>query len=142
VTATTDPRRTAEPGSAAVNEVVSVLLIEDDASILELYRRKLSLDGYAVTVALDGEDGLRKALQGHPDIVFLDLNLPGRDGFAVLQALRSNPATRQTPVVILSNHGGKELVERGIALGANEFLLKAATSPAALSADISLWVRE
>jgi DNA-binding response OmpR family regulator len=128
--------------TAVIDEVIDVLLIEDDHAILEMYTRKLTADGYAVNVATDGEQGLAKALDIRPDIIFLDLNLPRKDGFEVLTALRADPRTARTPVVILSNHGGKELVERGIALGANEFLVKASTSPAALSADISLWVNE
>jgi DNA-binding response OmpR family regulator len=124
------------------DEVIDVLLVEDDPEIVAMYSRKLTLDGYAVTVAEDGEEALVKAMEVRPDIVFLDLDLPRKDGFEVLKALRADPRTADTPVVILTNHGGAELVERGIALGANEYLVKATTSPSLLAADIAIWVRE
>src|SRR2546427_13050967 len=94
-----------------------------------MYRLKLELDGYQVIMAKDGEEGLRLAGEVRPDIVFLDIRLPKVDGFAVLQQLRSCEETRHVPVVILSNYGERELVERGIKLGALEYLIKSQTTP-------------
>jgi DNA-binding response OmpR family regulator len=124
------------------SEVINVLLIEDDPAVLEMYRMKLSLDGYVVNVATDGEDGINRAFALRPDIIFLDIRLPKKDGFEVLQALRENPATATTPVIMLSNYGEKELVERGLKLGAHEFLIKANTTPSSLSEGIGEWLRE
>jgi DNA-binding response OmpR family regulator len=124
------------------NEVVDVLLIEDDPAVLEMYRMKLSLDGYRVSTAVDGEEGIAKAVELLPDIIFLDIRLPKKDGFEVLQALRENPATATTPVIMLSNYGERELVERGLKLGAHEFLIKANTTPSSLSEGIGEWLRE
>jgi two-component system, OmpR family, alkaline phosphatase synthesis response regulator PhoP len=135
-------RRSGQGRVAIEDEVIDVLLVEDDPEIVEMYSEKLSRDGYAVTVAEDGEQALVKAMEVRPDIVFLDLELPRKDGFEVLRALRADPRTADTPVIILTNHGGAELMERGIALGANEYLVKATTSPSLLAADISIWVRE
>lgn len=119
-----------------------VLLIEDDADIRDMYRQKLTVDGYAVMCAADGQDGLDKARRFRPDIILLDLDLPRRHGFEVMQALRSGQRTARTPVIILSNHAGRELRQRGLALGANHYLIKAATTPSSLSADIAAWVHE
>ena len=94
------------------NEVIDVLLIEDDPAVLEMYRMKLSLDGYRVNVAVDGEDGLTRAKELLPDIIFLDIRLPKKDGFEVLQALRQHPETAAIPVIMLSNYGEKELEAR------------------------------
>lgn len=124
------------------SEVINVLLIEDDPAVLEMYRMKLSLDGYHVSVASDGDEGLTRATDELPDIIFLDIRLPKRDGFEVLQALRENPDTATIPVVMLSNYGEKELVERGLRLGAHEFLIKAHTTPSSLSEGISEWLKE
>ena len=123
-------------------EVIDVLLIEDDPAVLEMYRMKLSLDGYRVNVAVDGEEGLAKAMELKPDIIFLDIRLPKKDGFEVLQALRQNPDTAQIPVIMLSNYGEKELVARGLKLGAHEFLIKANTTPSSLSEGIGEWLKE
>jgi DNA-binding response OmpR family regulator len=130
--------------ATAVEEdpVIDVLLIEDDRETLEMYRTKLELDGYRVHVALDGAEGLEQARQLLPDIIFLDVRLPKKDGFEVLQELRQHPPTAETPVIILSNFGERELVERGLKLGAMEFLVKAQTSPLSLSEGINEWLKE
>jgi DNA-binding response OmpR family regulator len=112
-----------------VEECVKVLVIEDDADIAEMYRVRLASDGYDVTVGCDGEEGVRLAIDGVPDFIYLDLRLPKLDGFEVLERLRSTPATAQIPVIILSNYGDPELRERGLKLGALEFLVKADVSP-------------
>jgi len=125
--------------AGAANELIDVLLIEDDQVVLEMYRLKLSLDGYRVRVATDGEDGVAQAVDQRPDIIFLDIRLPKKDGFAVLHELRARPETSSIPVVILSNYGEKELVERGLKLGALEFLVKANTTPSTLSGEIERW---
>jgi DNA-binding response OmpR family regulator len=119
-----------------------VLLVEDDQSVLEMYRLKLELDGYRVSTAVDGEEGLRKAGDLRPDIIFLDIRLPKMDGFEVLRRLRSQETTRQIPVIILSNYGEDDLVARGLRLGAHEYLIKARTTPSSLSEGIDDWLRE
>ena len=107
-----------------------------------MYRLKLELDGYQVIMAKDGEEGLRLAAEVRPDIVFLDIRLPKVDGFAVLEGLRDRDDTRNVPVVILSNYGEQELVERGLRLGALEYLIKSQTTPANLSRGVENWLRE
>jgi CheY-like chemotaxis protein len=123
-------------------EVIEVLLIEDDRAVLEMYRMKLELDGYKVNVATDGDEGLQRARELRPDIIFLDVRLPKKDGFEVLEGLRTDPETSDIPVIILSNYGEKELVDRGLKLGANEFLIKAQTTPSSLSEGIGEWLKE
>lgn len=112
---------------------VSVLFVEDDASVAQMYRLKLELDGYNVEVAADGLSALEKARALHPDIIFLDIRLPKMDGLAVLEALRADTSTASIPVVILSNWNEKELVERGVTLGALDHMIKSQTTPARLS---------
>lgn len=124
------------------DQVINVLLIEDDRDTLEMYKLKLEKDGYKVHVAMDGEEGVRRATELTPDIVFLDIRLPKKDGFTVLEELRNQPDTADIPVIILSNYGEKELVDRGLKLGAMEFLVKAQTSPIVLSEGIDEWLKE
>ena len=121
---------------------IRVLFVEDDPTVAQMYRLKLELDGYQVIMAKDGEEGLRLASQIHPDIVFLDIRLPKVDGFAVLEGIRNCERTRNVPVVILSNYGEQELVERGLKLGALEYLIKSQTTPANLSRGVEGWLRE
>lgn len=125
-----------------MSEEIHVLFIEDDPTVAQMYRLKLELDGYRVVMAKDGEEGLRMASELRPDIIFLDIRLPKRDGFAVLEAIRNDPETQDIPVVILSNYGERDLVERGLRLGAQEYLIKSQTTPADLARGVEGWLRE
>jgi CheY-like chemotaxis protein len=125
-----------------LSDDVRVLFIEDDPTVAQMYKLKLELDGYQVTMAKDGEEGLQLATDVKPDIIFLDIRLPKMDGFAVLERLRGNEQTRHIPVVILSNYGERELVERGLKLGALEYLIKSQTTPANLSRGVEGWLKE
>ena len=138
------PRRSAGANRATQTEedLVDVLLVEDDPSVLEMYRLKLELDGYRVNTALDGEEGLRKAGDLAPDIIFLDIRLPKMDGLEVLRKLRAQDTTRNIPVIILSNYDEEDLVARGLRLGAHEYLIKARTTPSSLSEGIEDWLKE
>jgi len=120
---------------------VRVLVVEDDVSVAQMYRLKLELDGYAVDVAADGLVALEKARAELPDIIFLDLRLPKLDGLGVLESLRADVSTADIPVVILSNWNEKELVERGVMLGALDHLIKSQTTPARLSQRLKDWLR-
>jgi CheY-like chemotaxis protein len=120
---------------------VRVLFVEDDALVAQMYRLKLELDGYSVEVAADGVAALEKARSMQPDIVFLDIRLPKLDGLSVLEKLRADPETEHLPVVILSNWNEKELVERGIKLGALDHMIKSQTTPARLSQRLRDWLK-
>jgi CheY-like chemotaxis protein len=120
---------------------VRVLFVEDDASVAQMYRLKLELDGYTVDVAGDGLAALEKARAISPDMIFLDIRLPKLDGLSVLEALRADDATAGIPVVILSNWNERELVERGLKLGALDHLIKSQTTPARLSQRLSGWLK-
>jgi len=119
---------------------VRVLIVEDDVSVAQMYRLKLELDGYTVDVAGDGLVALEKARTTHPDIIFLDIRIPKLDGLGVLEALREDVATAPILVVILSNWNEKELVERGVKLGALDHLIKSQTTPARLSQRLKDWL--
>src|SRR5438132_10767299 len=104
-----------------------------------MYRSRLVADGYTVIVASDGESGLSIAQSESPDLIYLDLRLPKKDGLQVLEQLRASDATATTPVVILTNGGEPELRARGVELGALEFLIKSDTTPAALVESTERW---
>lgn len=120
---------------------VRVLFVEDDPSVAQMYRLKLELDGYLVDLAGAGLIALEKARTTRPDIIFLDIRLPRLDGIGVLEALRADQATALIPVVILSNLNEKELVERGLKLGALDHLIKSQTTPTRLSQRLREWLK-
>lgn len=128
------------PHAQPESDDVRVLFVEDDALVAQMYRLKLELDGYVVEIAADGLAALEKARSVEPDIIFLDIRLPKLDGLSVLERLRQDPSTEHTPVVILSNWNEKELVERGIKLGALDHLIKSQTTPGRLSQRLRNWL--
>ncbi|HLH71582.1 MAG TPA: response regulator [Candidatus Dormibacteraeota bacterium] len=120
---------------------VTVLLVEDDAALADMYRLKLEQDGYTVRVAGDAEAALVMLERELPDLIFLDIRLPRMDGLAFLERLRAAPRTRGIPVVIVSNYSEEELVQRGLQLGALEYLIKSQTTPGRLSQGVRGWTR-
>jgi DNA-binding response OmpR family regulator len=106
-----------------------VLIVEDDKFLRELLGKKLAQVGYTAILAVNGEEGLEKVKKDKPDIVLLDLILPGINGFEFLEKRKSDPAISSVPVIILSNLGQREDIEKGLKLGAKDFLVKAHFTP-------------
>jgi signal transduction histidine kinase/DNA-binding response OmpR family regulator len=98
-----------------------VLIIDDDSAALDLSSRTLSRAGYRVRTTQSGADGLRMAQQQRPDVILLDVMMPGMDGWQVLHSLRSDPELSDVPVLMLSMLNERDL---GLLLGANEYLVK------------------
>jgi len=107
----------------------TILIIEDDKFLRELVIRKLIKEGYETSEAVDGEEGIKKIKEGKPDLILLDLILPGIDGFEVLSKMKEDPALASIPVIILSNLGQKDDVEKGLKMGAIDYLIKAHFTP-------------
>jgi DNA-binding response OmpR family regulator len=124
------------------SEVLRLLLVEDDPEVAAMYRFRLELDGYVVEQAFDGESALRKALQDPPDLVFLDLRLPGMGGLELLRALRASEVTRTLPVVILTAHDEPELRAQGAELGVLDYLIKSQHAPGEVANRVLNWVED
>ncbi|MDI6602516.1 MAG: response regulator [Patescibacteria group bacterium] len=107
----------------------TILIVEDDKFLRELIAQKLINEGYEISEAVDGEEGIKKIQEEKPNLVLLDLILPGIDGFEVLSKMKEDVALAHIPVIILSNLGQKEDVERGLQLGAIDYLIKAHFTP-------------
>ena len=106
-----------------------ILIIEDDKFLRELISQKLLKEDFDIAEAIDGEEGVKKIKEEKPDLVLLDLILPGIDGFEVLTRMKKDETVGEIPVIILSNLGQKEDVERGLKLGAIDYLIKAHFTP-------------
>lgn len=102
-----------------------VLVIEDDDQIARVYLIKFKQAGIDVVSAVDGEEGLKKMTDEKPDLVFLDLMLPGKDGFWVLEEKSKLPDLKKIPVLVLSNLGQEQDRKRALGLGATDYLVKA-----------------
>lgn len=116
---------TQKEASSSGNNGNKILIIEDDQFLRELLAKKLSLAGFAVTQSIDGETGLNKIKEDKPQLVLLDLILPGIDGFELLKRMREDKNISGIPVLVLSNLGQKEDVRRALDLGAKDYLIKA-----------------
>jgi CheY-like chemotaxis protein len=97
------------------------LVIDDDPVIQDLMKSFLTREGYKVTLAESGQAGLLRAREAKPDVITLDIAMPGMDGWSVLSALKNDPDLHEIPVVILTMADSKNL---GYALGATEYLMK------------------
>ena len=106
-----------------------ILIVEDDKFLRELIAQKLTKEGYAIVEAIDGEEGIKKTKEEKPDLILLDLILPGADGFEVLSQIKADPELSPIPIIILSNLGQKEDIEKGLKLGAEDYLIKAHFTP-------------
>ncbi|MDO8474092.1 MAG: response regulator [bacterium] len=109
--------------------MAKIVIVEDDKFLRDLITQKVLKEGYLVVEAVSGEEGVAKAKEEKPDLMLLDLILPGIDGFEVLRQVKENPETSSIPVIILSNLGQKDDVERGMNLGAADYLIKAHFTP-------------
>ena len=107
----------------------TILIVEDDKFLRELIAQKLLKEGYDISEAIDGEEGIKKIKTEKPDLVLLDLILPGIDGFEVLSRMKADEKLAEIPVIILSNLGQREEIERGLKLGANDYMIKAHFTP-------------
>lgn len=108
---------------------IKVLYVEDEKFFADTVEKVLSTAGYAVKQAADGEKGLEIAREWHPNLILLDLLLPKVEGFEVLRQLKTDLATKDIPIIILSNLNSSDDVKKATDLGAKHFFVKAVTMP-------------
>ena len=101
-----------------------ILVIDDEEDILELLKYNLSREGYQVSCAATGEDALRQVASGLPDLIILDLMLPGMDGLEVARTIKADPLTKDTPIVMLTAKGEEADIVTGLELGADDYITK------------------
>ncbi|MDF1496581.1 MAG: response regulator [Patescibacteria group bacterium] len=110
-------------------EKQKILFIEDDAFLARIYSKAIEDASYEAILAGTGEEGLKLAEREKPSLILLDILLPHMDGFEVLEKLKSDTALGSIPVLVITNMGGREDVERANGLGAAGYLIKAHTLP-------------
>ncbi len=114
-----------------------ILLIEDDPFLIDIYTTKFKEEtGFSVEVAKGGDEGLRKAEGNPPDLIILDIVLPQIDGWEILKKIRENKELNKVKIIIISNLGQKEEVEKGIKMGAAKYLIKAHYTPSEIVEEI------
>ena len=115
----------------------TVLLIEDDLLLYEMYKMKFDVSGLHLLVAHGGYDGLAVAKREKPDLILLDIKMDDLDGFEVLKRLKADPSLQSIPVFLLTNMGEKDNAEKGLQLGAEAYIMKAKVLPSEIVARVT-----
>ena len=124
----------------SVHEAKDILLVEDDALLVDIYSTKLQLNGFEVRVVDNGDKVFAAVRKKKPDLVLLDIVLPHMDGWDILERLNTMDEMKGVPIVILSNLGQKEEVEKGLRLGAAKYLIKAYYTPSEVVKEVIKFV--
>lgn len=111
-----------------MDETKKVLLVEDDQFLAALLKNRLQKENFEVTLAKNGEEALKDLDAFIPDLILLDIILPGKSGFEILEEIQTNPKLHNVPVLIISNLGQESDIARGRELGAIGYFVKARTS--------------
>jgi len=101
-----------------------ILVVEDDKSLVKIIEGALDPEKFKVILAMEADEGVKKARLEKPAVIVLDILLPGKNGFDCLSNLKQQKETREIPVIILSNLGQSEEIRKGLELGATDYLVK------------------
>ena len=115
-----------------VKRKIKILIVEDEEFILDLYVTKLEQSGYEVIRATNGSQGFSLAQLEKPTLILMDILMPEVDGYGMLQQLKASPATKNIPAIIFSNLSQKSEIEKGLKLGAKDFIIKTSVTPTQL----------
>ncbi|HHT9130941.1 MAG TPA: response regulator [Candidatus Tripitaka californicus] len=107
-----------------VKKITQVLLVEDDPSVARLVQFKLEKNGFLVTIKDRGNEAILWLSSNRPSLILLDLMLPDISGYQVLEHVKGNPTLKDIPVIVLSSRGQKDEIDKCLALGAREHILK------------------
>jgi len=107
-------------------------VVEDEDFLLDLYNTKLEQEGFDVIKANNGAEGLSLAQLELPSLILLDILMPKVDGYEMLQRIKSDKKTKKIPVIIFSNLSQKKEIEKGLQLGANDYIIKTSVTPTGL----------
>ena len=101
-----------------------ILVVEDEQFLVQVLKDNLESEGYVIDTASDGEGAMVKIRKNRPNIILLDLLMPKKDGFYVLEEVRKNLEWKLIPVLVLSNLGGDAEIKRALAMGADDYFVK------------------
>lgn len=119
-----------------MNNDKKVLIVDDDEFLLDMYVVKFKSAGFEVEIAQDGEEAVEKARKINPNAILLDIVMPKLDGFGVLRTLKKDKIAPDASIFILSNLGQKEDTDRGMGLGAVDYIVKAHFTPSEVVARV------
>ncbi|MFA6974156.1 MAG: response regulator [Parcubacteria group bacterium] len=118
-----------------------IMIVEDDSFVMDIYHTKLEQENFEVIEAVNGVEAVKKLQEIEPDLILLDIIMPYMDGLEVLQKIKSDDRLKRIPVVLLTNLSQKEEVNRGLELGANDYLIKSHFTPSEVLEKIKNYIR-
>ena len=101
-----------------------ILITEDEESLIRTLQDNLTAEDYTIDIARNGDEAIEKIRKKKPDLILLDLLMPKRDGFYVLEEIKKNSEWKLIPVIVLSNLGEDTMIKRAIKMGANDYFIK------------------
>jgi len=117
-----------------------ILVVEDDNFLSNAYKIKLTKAGFEVIMAKDGEEAMKELQKVAPSVILLDLMMPIKDGFSVLEDIKKNTKLAKIPIIVTSNLGQKEDIDRAINLGAKDYVIKSDLSLEELVSKIKSYI--
>lgn len=117
-----------------------IMIIEDDSFVMDIYQTKLSQAGYEIIEAVNGIDAIKKLEKETPDLLLLDIVMPYVDGLEVLKKVKEDERLKNIPVILLTNLSQKEEVDKGLELGANDYLIKSHFTPSEVLEKIEIYL--
>lgn len=111
------------------DEKVKILLVEDDIFMRKIYSDAFKLEGFDITAATNGQEGMLQVYRDIPDLILLDIMMPEMNGLEMLEKLKYDPKTKDIPVIMLTNLSGKTEAETALSKGAIQYLIKSENEP-------------
>lgn len=125
-----------------VKRKTKILIVEDEPFLLDLYDAKLNEAGFEVIKALNGTQGISLAQLELPNIILLDILMPKIDGYEMIINLKKSIKTKKIPVIIFSNLSQKDEIEKGLKLGAKDFIIKTSVTPTEMVEKVKEYLRK
>ena len=121
-----------------------IMIVEDDAFVMDIYHTKLTQEGFEVISAGNGVEGLEKLKDDNniPNLILLDILMPYMDGLEMLAEIKKDDRLKDIPVILLTNLSQKDDVDRGLGLGANDYLIKSHFTPSEVLEKISQYLKK
>ena len=121
---------------------MTIMVVEDDSFVADIYRTKLTQSGFEVIVATNGLEAIEKlGSRTIPDLMLLDIVMPYKDGIEVLQEIKSDKKLKDIPVILLTNLSQKEEIDKGMKLGACDYLIKSHFTPSEVLEKINKYLK-
>ncbi len=123
-------------------EEKTILLVEDDSFVSDIYQKKIESEGFKIITAENGIEAIKKLKEFTPDLILLDIVMPYMDGMDVLKEIKANEKWKTIPVILLTNLSEKEKIEEAIGIGADDYLIKSHFTPSEVISKVNLILKK